>query len=179
MKPKYVLSIAAAVAGGAALLAEAAYAHGGFGPGGRHHGSAAARACIAVMTPDQRADLKSIFADVKGNLMTDHQNVQSAREALTLGILEKKDNLGSLQNSLSAAKLKLLQDEDAAAVRVCGLLNAKQLSAAEGLYKNLAALHKSTREQAREYFKQARSAAGDAAAAEIPGDAQGGPQSVE
>ncbi len=178
MKRKYVFSIVAAVAGSAALVVAAAHAHGGFGPGGHHHGSSAAQACIAVMTYDQRSNLKSIFTGVKSNLMTDHQNVKIAKEALTLGILQKSD-LSPLESSLSAAKLKLLQDEDAAAVKVCGLLNAKQLSAAEGLYKNLAALHKSTHEQAREYFKQARDAAGDPTAAEIPGDAQGAPQSAE
>lgn len=179
MKRKYVVSIGAAVVGSAALVVAAAHAHGGFSAHGHHHGSAAAKACIAVMTPDQRGSLESIFGGVKTNLMNDHQKVASAKDDLTLGILEKKDDLSSLENNLSAAKLKLLQDEDAAAAKVCGLLNPKQLGAAEGLYKNMLALRDSTHEQAREYFKQARSAAGDPAAAAIPGDTQSAPQSVE
>jgi hypothetical protein len=158
MKGKYVLSIAAGVIGSAAIAVTAAHAHGGFH---HHHGSAAARSCIAAMTPDQRSNLKSIFSDAKGNLMTDHQNVMAAKQALTEAILSKNPNLGQLEANLSKAQSTLLQDEDAAAVKICGSLNAQQLSAAEGLYKNMVSLRQSTHQQAREYFQQARTAAGD------------------
>jgi hypothetical protein len=158
MKGKYVLSIAVGAIGSAAIAVTVAYAHGGFH---HHHGSAAAKACIAVMTPDQRGNLKSIFSDAKGTIITDHQNVQSARQALSEAILSKNGNLAPLETSLSNAQMKLLQDEDAAAVKVCGLLNDKQLSAAEGLYKNMVALRQSSHQQARDYFNQARTAAGD------------------
>jgi hypothetical protein len=179
MKGKYVFSMAVAAIGSAAVAVAVAHAHGGFGPHGRHHGSPAAKACIAVMTPDQRSSLKSIFMDAKGNLMSDHQKVQSAKQDLTQAILSKNGDLGPLEQNLSAAKLKLLQDEDAAAVKVCGLLNPKQLSAAEGLYKNLLSLRQSTHQQAREYFKQARAAAGDTSASQTPNETQSAPQSVE
>jgi len=179
MNRKYVFSVAAAAVGSAALAVTAAHAFGGFGPHGHHHGSPAAKACIAVMTPDQRANLKSIFTDAKAGLMSDHQKVQSAKHDLTEAILSKHADLGPLENNLSTAKLKLLQDEDAVAVKVCGLLNPKQLSAADGLYKNLLALRQSTHEQARDYFKQARTAAGDTTTSEAPNEPQSAPQSVE
>ncbi len=177
MRMKYVFAIAAAAVGSAAI-AVAAQAHG-FGPHG-HHGSGAARSCIAVMTPDQRANLKTIFSGAKADIIADHQKVESAKQELALAILNKTGDVSPQENNLSAARLKLTQDEDAAAAKVCGLLNAKQLSAAEGLYKNMVALRQSTRQQAHEYFKQARSAAGDPAlGSTAPGDTQGAPQSVE
>ncbi len=179
MNRKYVLSIAAGVIGSAAIAVAAAHAHGSFGHHGHHHGSPAAKACIAVMTPDQRAGLKSIFTDAKTTLMSDHQKVASAKQDLTLAILTKKDDLSPLENNLSAASLKMLQDQDAAAAKVCGLLNPKQLSAAEGLYKNMVSLRQSSHQQAHEYFKQARTAAGDAATTQNSGEIQGGPQSAE
>jgi Skp family chaperone for outer membrane proteins len=145
-----------------------AHAHGGFGAHGHHHGSAAAKACIAVMTPDQRANLKTIFSDSKSSLMTDHQKVMSAKQDLANAILSKTSDLSSLESNLSNAKLKLLQDEDAAAVKVCGMLTDKQLGAAQGLYKNMLALHQSTHQQMMDYFKQARTAAGDTSSTVAP-----------
>ncbi|HZY58671.1 MAG TPA: hypothetical protein VFE56_02835 [Candidatus Binataceae bacterium] len=174
MKRKYVLSLAAAAIGSGMIAVAAVHAHG-FGHHG-HHGSGAARACIAVMTHDQRANLKSVFTDAKTELMGDHQKVKAAKEDLTLAILGKKDDLGALESSLSVAKAKLQQDEDAAAVKVCGLLNPKQLSAAEGLYKNMLTLRETTHKQARDYFKAARSAAGDPTSnvqGNTPNDVQG------
>ncbi len=169
MKGKYILSIAAGVIGSAAIALTAAHAQGGGFH--HHHGSAAARSCIAVMTPDQRSNLKSIFSDARSTLMTDHQNVRAAKQALTEAILSKNTNLGQLESNLSKAQLTLLQDEDAAAVKICGLLNSQQLSAAEGLYKNLSSLRQSTHQQAFEYFKQARIAAGDTnSAAQTPAE---------
>jgi Spy/CpxP family protein refolding chaperone len=161
MNTKYVVAMTAGAIGSAALAFGVAYAHGGFGGHGHHHGSAAAKACIAVMTPDQRANLKPIFTDAKSNLMADHQKVKAARQDLNEAILSKTADLSSLESNLSSARLKLLQDQDAAAVKVCGMLNDKQLSAAHGLYKNLVALRQSSHQQMRDYFKQARDAAGD------------------
>jgi hypothetical protein len=173
MNRKYIFSLAAAAIGSTALAVTAANAFGGHG--GHHHGSPAARACIAVMTPDQRSNLKSIFSDAKSTLMMDHQKVESAKQDLEVAIFTKGSDLNTPENNLSAAKLKMLQDQDAAAVKVCGLLNAKQLSAAEDLYKNLVALRQSTHEQARDYFKKARTAAGDPTTS----DTQAAPQSAE
>ncbi len=178
MKRKYVFSCAAAAIGSAALAVAAAHANG-FGHGGHRHGSAAAKACIAVMTHDQRANLKSIFSGEKTTLMSDHQKVASDNQDLTQAILGKTSDLSTLENNLSAAKLKLLQDEDATATKICATLNPQQLSAAQGLYKNLLTLRQTTHQQAQDYFKQARTAAGDPAVSQGPSETQSSPQSVE
>lgn len=175
MSRKYVLSIAAAAIGSVALAVGAAQANG-FGHRGHHHGSAAAKACIAVMTHDQRANLKSIFSGEKGTLMHDHQTVVSDQQALTQAILNKTSDLSSLEGTLSSDKQKLLQEEDAVAAKICGSLSAQQLSAAQGLYKNMLALRQSTHQQAREYFKQARTAAGDPASSQVPSGTQSSSQ---
>jgi hypothetical protein len=178
MKRKYVLSMAAAAIGSAALAVTAAHAYG-FGHGGHHHGSAAAKACIAVMTHDQRANLKTILSGEKTTLMSDHQKVRSDKQALTQAILDKTSDLSALEGTLSTDKQKLLQEEDAVAVKICATLNSQQLSAAQGLYKNMLTLRQNTHQQAREYFKQARTAAGDPAASQVPSETQSSPQSVE
>lgn len=162
MNRKYVFSLAAAAIGSGVIAITAAHAFGGGHHG--HHGSGAAKACIAVMTHEQRADLKTIFGDAKTNIIADHKKVSEAKQELALAILSKKDDLGTLESNLSAAKSKLQQDEDAAALKVCGELNPKQLSAAEGLYKNLLTLRENSHKQARDYFKDARASAGDPAA---------------
>jgi len=161
MNTRYVVAMTAGAIGSAALAFGVAFAHGGFGGHGHHHGSAAAKACIAVMTPEQRSNLKTIFTEAKSSLKADHQKVMAAKQDLNEAILSKTSDLSSLETNLSNARLKLLQDQDAAAVKVCGMLNDKQMSAAHGLYKNLAALRQSTHQQMRDYFKQARDAAGD------------------
>jgi hypothetical protein len=160
MNRKYIFSLAAAAIGSGVIAIAAAHAHG-FGHHG-HHGSGAARACIAVMTPDQRAGLKGIFGDAKTNIIADHKGVAAAKQDLALAILSKNDNLSTLESNLATAKSKLQQDEDAAAAKVCGVLNPKQLEAAQGLYKNMLALRESTHKQARAYFMDARKSAGDA-----------------
>lgn len=159
MNRKYILSLAAAAIGSGVIAIGAAQAHG-FGHGGRH-GSGAARACIAVMDHDQRAGLKTIFKDAKTNIIADHKAVGAAKQDLALAILSKKDDLSTLETNLATAKSKLQQDEDAAAAKVCGVLNPKQLDAAQGLYKNMLALRESTHKQARAYFMDARKSAGD------------------
>ena len=52
--------------------------------------------------------------------------------------------MSTAENDLSAAKLKLLQDQDAVAAKICGQLSAQQLNAAQTLYKNMTALRQST-----------------------------------
>ena len=177
MKRNYVISMALAAVGSAALAIGVAHADG-FGHGGHHHGSAAAKACIAVMTHDQRANLRSIFGGEKMTLMTDHQTVASDKQALTLAILDKTD-LSGPESKLSADQQKLQQEEDAVAAKICATLSTQQQNAAKGLYNNLVALRQSSHLQARNYFKQARTAAGDPAVSQVPSETQSGPQSAE
>ena len=183
MKKKYVFSVAAAAIGSAALAVAAAHAAYGFGHHG-HHGSGAAKPCVAVMTHDQRMGLKAIFKGAKTNIIADHKSVKAAKEALAAAILSG-DTTTALsapdgpESKLSAAELKLQQDEDAAAVTICGKLSSQQLSAAEGLYKNMLKLRESSHEKAREYFKQARHNAGDPAVSQVPSETQSSPQGVE
>jgi hypothetical protein len=178
MKRSYLFSLAIAAIGSATLSLGAANANG-FGHGGHHHGSAAARACIAVMSHDQRSGLKSIFSAEKSTLMGDHQKLMADQQALSQAILSKTSDLSTLEGNVSTDKQKLLQEQDTIAVKICGTLNSQQLSAAQGLYKNMLALRQTTHQQAHEYFKQARSAAGTAATSQVPSDTQSAPQSVE
>ena len=171
MKRSYFFSLAVAAIGSATLSLAAANANG-FGHGGHHHGSAAARACIAVMSHDQRSGLKSIFSGEKSTLMVDHQKLMADQQALSEAILSKNSDLSTLEGNVSADKQKLLQERDAIAVKICGTLNAQQLSAAQGLYKNMVALRQSTHQQAREYIKQARTAAGTTTTSQVPSDTQ-------
>lgn len=177
MKRKYVFSMAVAAVGSAALAVAAA--HAAYGGHHGHHGSAAAKACIAVMTKDQRMGLKTIFSGEKTTLKSDHQKLASDEQALTEAILSKTSDLSGLETTVSNDKKTLVQDQDALAVKICATLNSQQLSAADGLYKNLLALRHSTHQQAREYFKQARTAAGDPAATQVPSETQSSPQGVE
>jgi hypothetical protein len=159
MTKKYVITFAAAAIG-AGFLAVNAYAHG-FGHRG-HRGSSAAMSCIAVMTPTQKANLKQVFEGNRQKLRDDSGAVKSAKEALAGAILSGSKDVSAQETELSKAKLQLQKDKDAAAMQVCGQLDAKQLSAAETLHKNLATLRENSHEQARNYFQAARTAAGAA-----------------
>jgi hypothetical protein len=149
----------AAAAIGTGFLAVSAYAHG-FGHHGRH-GSSAVMSCIAVMSPAQRANLKQTFAGNKDKFKADFGAVKSAQNALATAILSGSKDVSTQETALSNAKLQLLKDKDAAAIQLCGQLDAKQLSAASTLHNNLVTLHESTHQQARNYFEAARSAAGE------------------
>ncbi len=159
MTRKYILSLAAATIGSGLIAVTAAHA---FGPGGHghHHGSGAIKACIAVMNPDQRAGLKTIFTDEKGTLMPAHQKLRADKQALELAILNKGDVSGA-ENTLNTDKVALQKAEDDLAVKICAILTDKQPAAAVTLYNGLTALRQSTHEQARTLFKDARTAAGD------------------
>ena len=88
MTRKYILSLAAATIGSGLIAVTGAYAFG-FGGHHGHHGSGAARACIAVMNHDQRDGLKSIFKGEKGAFFTDHKAAETAKQDLTLAILNQ------------------------------------------------------------------------------------------
>jgi hypothetical protein len=160
MTRKYILSLAAATIGSGLIAVTAAHAFGGPGGHGQHHGSGAVKACIAVMNSDQRAGLKTIFVDEKGDLIPAHQKVRADKQALELAILNKGD-VGGAENTLATDKAALQKAEDGLAVKICAILTDKQPAAAVTLYNGLTALHQSTHEQARTLFKDARTAAGD------------------
>ncbi len=164
MNRKYVFSLAAAVIGSGVIAISAAHAFG-FGHHG-HHGSGAAKACIAVMTHDQRTGLKTIFSDAKTDIIADHKSVAEAKHKLELAILggsATASEVPGLEASLATAKSTLQTEEDKVAAQVCGVLKPAQLSAAEGLYQNLVTLREKTHAEARAYFLDARKAAGDPA----------------
>jgi hypothetical protein len=164
MTRKYILSLAAATIGSGLIAVTAAHA---FGPGGHghHHGSAAVKACIAVMTPTERADLKTIFGDYKTDLRTDFQKVRADKEALNVAILTPKGDVSGAENTLATDQATLQKEADELAGKICGTLNGTQQSQALILYNELTALRKTSHEEARAYFKAARSAAGDPSSA--------------
>jgi hypothetical protein len=164
MTRKHILSLAVATVGAGLLAVSGTASAFGAGPHGRHHGgSGAAKACIAVMTKDQRSDLKAVFTKYGPTLRADHKAVFEAKQALETAIFSdpQHPNLSSAETALASAKSTLQEQEDAAASAVCAILNPKQLSAAQGLYGDLVALRESAHKQAREDFQKARSAAGD------------------
>src|SRR2546423_4954404 len=117
--------------------------------GGHHRSGSAIRSCIAVMSSAQKANLKQLFSEQKQTLMTDHQNVASARNALTTAILSGSKDVSSQEAALASAQQQCQKDGDATAAQVCSQLNSTQLSAAQTLFSNMSTLHANTRQQAR------------------------------
>jgi hypothetical protein len=142
------------IAVGAATDAHAFGTHGGM-----HH-SGAIMPCVAVMTQAQKANLKTVFGSQKATLRSDWQNVASVRKALTTAILSGSKDVSKEETALNTARQQLVKDKDALAMQVCGQLSPSQLQAASTLFTNLSNLHESTHSQARQYFRQAKAAAG-------------------
>jgi hypothetical protein len=142
------------------VLGMGAYAHafGGTGAYGRHRGTAITP-CVVVMTPQQKANLQSLFSSQKGTLKTDRESVAAARKALTAAILSGSSDVSSQETALNSAQLQLVKDGDNMAKQVCGQLTPSQLQAASTLFTNLSNLHATTHSQAAEYFQQAKAAA--------------------
>ena len=165
MTRKSILSLAAATIGSGLIAVTAAHAFGGPGGHGHHHGSAAVKACIAVMTHEQRAGLKTIFMGQKDTLIADHQKVHTDQQTLNQVILglNKSVTLTQAEDTLNTDKAALQLEKDALAAQICGTLstNPKQLKAAQDLYTGLVALRESTHASARILFQDARKAAGD------------------
>jgi hypothetical protein len=138
-----------------ALLAPAAFAHGF-----PHHrgGASAMMPCMVVATPEQKANLRQLFTSHKQTLITDHQNLRSARQALNEAILSGTKDVTTQEAAVAKAQQQMLHDRDALAAQFCGQLSQQQLSAADTLYKNLSQLHEQSHQQARSYFAAARSA---------------------
>ena len=72
--------------------------------------------------------------------------------------------------------LRAIADRSALAKAEADLGRAKERRQA---LEQLVSLRQSTHQQARDYFKQARTAAGDSSTTVTPGDTQSAPQSVE
>jgi hypothetical protein len=136
--------------------------------------SAASQACLAVIRQDQRAPLNRIFADQK-DTVADRKALLDARRDVNLAVLTKGDAI-TAEKKLSAAKAKVQYDEDLTAAKICGLLDKKQLDAAQELYTNLTDLSRRNDDQEHNYFKAARDAAGDPAGQNA---AENGPQNAE
>jgi hypothetical protein len=144
-----------ATVAGAALLTAAGYAQAFGGHGGHHHGSPALSACLAAAPKSVKTTIWSTFKS--SSLRTDRQAVHTAKQALDQAILAKSTSLTADENALSAAQLKVIQDEDAIAQNVCGSLSPAQLGAANTLYTNL----QNNRQTVHGYFQTARDAAGE------------------
>jgi hypothetical protein len=158
MKNGSILPVTSLIILSGALLTGNAYA---FGYGGDYRGMSAMGPCIAVMSSSQRANLKQTLSTRKQTLKTDHQNVASAKQALVSAILSGSKDVSSQESALTTAQQQLQKDEDSTAEQVCGQLSATQLSAAQTLFNNLTTLHANTRAQAKAYFQQAQTAAGN------------------
>ena len=148
---------------GAGILTVAVYAQAFSGHRG-HHGSPALMACLAAAPQSVKANPKSTFSNY--NLQGDRQNVQAAKQSLAQQIFANATAsitggtptpLTQLEGNLSAAQLKLMQDQDAIAQSVCSQLDSTQISAASTLYNNLLA----NRQTVRGYFQTAHSAANE------------------
>jgi hypothetical protein len=152
---KYTGLIAAFGVG--ALLGAVGFVHafsGGGHHGGHHHGCAAMSACMAAAPQSVKS---SVWSSVKGSsLFADKKAVWTAKQNLDQAILAKTTPLTPLETALSAAQLKVLQDQDAVAQTVCGQLSPAQLAAANTLYTNL----QNNRQTVRGYFEAAHQAAG-------------------
>lgn len=139
-----------------ALLASAAFAHGF-----SHHrgGASAMMPCRIVATSQQKANLKQLFMSRKQTLITDRENLRSARQALNEAILSGSKDITTQEAAVGTAQQQLLHDRDALATEFCEQLSQQQLGAAQTLYKNLRQLRTESHQQAQKYFAAARSAA--------------------
>ena len=137
-----------------AILGAVGYVQAYSGYHGHHKGSAAMSACMAAAPQSAKSNL---WSSIKGSsLFADKKAVSTAKQNLDQAILAKTTPLTPLETALSAAQLKVLQDQDAIAQNVCGQLTAAQLAAANTLYTNL----QNNRQTVRGYFEAAHAAAG-------------------
>ena len=151
---KKTSALVASVAG-VAVLALAGYVQAFSGPGGHHHGSSALGTCLAAAPKSLKTNLHSTFES--SSLHTDRQALSTAKQNVTQFILgiNTATPLSTLENNLSAAELKVIQDEDAIAQSVCKQLTTAQLAAASTLYTNL----QNNRQTVHGYFAAAQQAA--------------------
>jgi hypothetical protein len=157
---KYVLMAALMI--GTGMVAASAHAEGFHG----HRGGGAIGSCIAVMSPAQKANLKSTFSAQKQTFETDRNDLMSARNALTQAILSASPgapaNVSAQETALANAEAKVQTDKDALASQICSQLSSAQLSAAKTLNSDLTQLRASTHAQAHAFFQTAQAAANPA-----------------
>jgi hypothetical protein len=156
MNRKYVISLAAAVLGSAALAATAVHADGGWGFGdhhGHHGGSLVRKVCLVALPASERPQVKAIFEKAGPGLKTDFEAVKKDRDALADDILSGNDSgLTGAESTLNNDAATLRSAEEAVTAQICGLLNQEQLGKAKTLYGQLQA----NRETVRGYFEAAR-----------------------
>jgi hypothetical protein len=157
MNRKYVISLAAAVLGSAALAATAVHADGGWGGGfghhGRHGGSLVRKVCLVALPADKHPEVKGIFEKAGPGLKTDFETVKKDREAVADAILSRNDSgLTSAENTLNTDAATLRSAQEAVTAQICGLLDQDQLGKAKTLYGQLQA----NRETVHGYFEAAR-----------------------
>jgi hypothetical protein len=140
---------------GAAILALAGYVHAFSGHGGHHHGGSALGACLVAAPKSVTTNLRSTFES--SSLHADRQAVWTAKQNVAQFILgiNTTTPLSTLENNLSFAEMKVVQDEDAIAQSVCKQLSPAQLAAASTLYTNL----QNNRQTVHGYFAAAHQAA--------------------
>ncbi|MBV8137395.1 MAG: hypothetical protein JO121_17450 [Deltaproteobacteria bacterium] len=151
---KKISALVASVAG-VAILALAGHVQAFSGHGDHHHGSSALGACLAAAPKSLKTNLHSTFES--SSLHSDRQALSTAKQNVTQFILgiNTATPLSTLENNVSAAELKVIQDEDAIAQSVCKQLTPAQLAAASTLYTDL----QNNRQTVHGYFAAARQAA--------------------
>ena len=151
---KKTSALVASIAG-AAILGLAGYVQAFSGHGGHHHGSSAMGACLAAAPKSVKTNLRSTFES--SSLHSDREALETAKQNVTQFILgiNTTTPLSTLENNVSAAELKVIQDEDAIAQSVCKQLSPTQLAAASTLYTNL----QNNRQAVHGYFAAAHQAA--------------------
>ena len=140
---------------GAAILALAAYVQAFSGHGGHHRSGSALGACLAAAPKSFRTNRHSTFES--SSLHVDRQALWTAKQNVAQFILgiNTTTPLSTLENNLSMAEMKVVQDEDAIAQGVCKQLSPAQLAAASTLYTNL----QNNRQTVHGYFEAAHQAA--------------------
>ena len=159
MNRKWVSTFAAAAIG-AGLFASNALAYGGDGGGHGHrrHGDSAMGLCVSVMTPEQRASLRTTVGDSWETLKSDSAAVHSAKSAITRDILYGK-SVTADEASLATAMGKLQSDKDTMAAQACK--SVKNIGAVQTLYGEMEGLHQQEQtlhQDARGDFKTAQNA---------------------
>lgn len=151
---KKTSALVASIAG-VAILALAGYVEAFSGHGGHHHGSSALGVCLTAAPTSVKTNLRSTFES--SSLRSDRQALSTAKQNVTQFILgiNTTTPLSTLENNVSAAELKVIQDEDAIAQSVCKQLSPAQLAAASTLYTNL----QNNRQTVHGYFAAAHQAA--------------------
>jgi hypothetical protein len=157
MNKRWIAPIAAALIG-TGFLAATAFAYGGGGGHGRHHGDSAMGLCIGVMSPTQKAALRSTLGSSWTTLKTDSQAVRSAKAAITHDILYG-NSVTTDEAALATAESTLQSAKDSLAAQVCS--NVTNIGAVQTLYGQLQALHpeeQTLHQDAHSDFQAARAA---------------------